>query len=401
MRARRGASSFEMLAVVTLVALGSVAAMHTLRDSVVRSVDAVRAAIESLSALNPGAFERGQVPATPASASATPSERAPDTPASRGEEGLGTGGKVLVGLAGAATGVAVGIGVTAGTAYVASLACGPAAPVCAGAVTLGLLGYAGYELYNGGFAQLRGAFGRVFSTQRASVADAFTVGATLGGIAYGAGASFGRGAALQRGLVARAARAGLEQRDAIARRLATAQAARAGTASQRIPGSGDAEHAIDELPRPGASDDLAALTRDPDAHTLARHGGSVTDEQLQYRARTGVAPDGSTLAGGKIPPISSAFNSDADAVRALAVARAEVQRKLATMPAGTTVVRIDPVDTGSVIGRGFRRIGSSNPNNHALLGPLQRLDNLTRVQGTFRYNPTTGTWDPITMFPAP
>lgn len=150
----------------------------------------------------------------------------------------------------------------------------------------------------------------------------------------------------------------------------------------------------------GASDDLATLSRDADAHTLTRHGESVTDEQLQHRARTGVAPDGSTLAGGQIPPISSAFHSNADAVRSLAAARAEVQRRLASMPAGTTVVRIGPVDTGRVVGRGYRRVGGSNPNN-AALGPLQRLDDLSHVQGTFRYNPTTGTWDPITMFPTP
>jgi hypothetical protein len=150
----------------------------------------------------------------------------------------------------------------------------------------------------------------------------------------------------------------------------------------------------------GAADDLASLSRDPDAHTLRRHGGSVTDDQLQHRARTGVAPDGSTLSGGQIPPISSAFNTDADAVRSLAAARAQVQRQLANMPAGTTVVTIKPVDTGRAIGRGYRRVGSSNPNT-IKEGPLQKLDDLTHVQGTFRYNPSTGTWDPITMFPAP
>ena len=37
-----------------------------------------------------------------------------------------------------------------------------------------------------------------------------------------------------------------------------------------------------------------SLVRDhPDAHPIARHGESVTDSQLETRARTGVAPDGS------------------------------------------------------------------------------------------------------------
>lgn len=58
------------------------------------------------------------------------------------------------------------------------------------------------------------------------------------------------------------------------------------------------------------------LTRHDDAHSLERHGGKVTDEQLETRARTGVAPDGSskTTPDGKvvIPPKSTAFNSDAE-----------------------------------------------------------------------------------------
>ena len=37
---------------------------------------------------------------------------------------------------------------------------------------------------------------------------------------------------------------------------------------------------------------FSSVTRHPDAHSVARHGGAVTDDQLAVRARTGVAPDG-------------------------------------------------------------------------------------------------------------
>ena len=55
------------------------------------------------------------------------------------------------------------------------------------------------------------------------------------------------------------------------------------------------------------------------AHTLERHGGSVTDAQLIHRARTGVGPDGHVKvhAGTGLalrPPHASAYCSDAHAI---------------------------------------------------------------------------------------
>lgn len=56
------------------------------------------------------------------------------------------------------------------------------------------------------------------------------------------------------------------------------------------------------------------LTATADAHALARHGGSVTDEQLMNRSLTGVAPDGSVKLATNgtpiLPPMLSAFHSD-------------------------------------------------------------------------------------------
>ena len=127
---------------------------------------------------------------------------------------------MAVGAAGAAAGVVAGAGLSWGTAYGSSLLCGPAAGICAGAVTVALVGYGGYKLYNGGWTQLKGSFGRVFSSETASVGDALTVGTTLGGIAYGAGASFGRGAAVQQEILENATSAGLAHREVIGEVLA-------------------------------------------------------------------------------------------------------------------------------------------------------------------------------------
>ena len=128
------------------------------------------------------------------------------------------------------------------------------------------------------------------------------------------------------------------------------------------------------------------LTSHANAHTLGRHGGAVTDSQLITRARTGVAPDGSTLAGNRIPPISSAFHSDDALLRADSVLRGgRLQQEIAANPGATSLTF--KFDVGENSGRGFRRIGSSNPRNVNLLGPVQRIDNITRTSdGCAKFN---------------
>jgi hypothetical protein len=69
--------------------------------------------------------------------------------------------------------------------------CGPAAPLCAGAVTGYFVYQGGKALYNGGWTALKGAFARTFSSDEASVGDALTVGMTIGGAAYGVGEATG------------------------------------------------------------------------------------------------------------------------------------------------------------------------------------------------------------------
>jgi Flp pilus assembly pilin Flp len=136
---------------------------------------------------------------------------------------VGTGGKVAVAAAGALAGAAMAAGTNIATAYVASLACGPGAPVCAGAVTVavavGLAGYGVHELMNGGWSALKGSFSRVFSSEDATVGDALSVGSTLGAAAYGIGTtglSGASGAARGEAIAQLGARAGAATRAEIA-----------------------------------------------------------------------------------------------------------------------------------------------------------------------------------------
>lgn len=56
-------------------------------------------------------------------------------------------------------------------------------------------------------------------------------------------------------------------------------------------------------------------------------------------------------------------------------------------------------DVGEDIGRGYRRLGSSNPNNVGRYGPPERINNLTHAKVTVVKNLNTGVWETITMFP--
>lgn len=140
------------------------------------------------------------------------------------------------------------------------------------------------------------------------------------------------------------------------------------------------------------------LTSHPNAHSIQRHGGGVTDEQLMTRARTGIAPDGSvkrTRGRVVVPPMSSAFNSNADLVKADDFLRQKALQDAIRDNPGETVLTVTD-DMGSTVGRGYSRIGSSRQVDVA--GPLQRQE-LSGVRGTYELNPTTGEWETITLFP--
>lgn len=159
--------------------------------------------------------------------------------------------------------------------------------------------------------------------------------------------------------------------------------------------------------RAGIADPESArrLTAAPGAHTLPRHGGSVTDEQLQTRARTGVAPDGHVKLkpNGQVilPPHATAFHSDEMA--ALADRRIRdsgaLQAAIDANP-GESTVPVPATDIGEDVGRGFSRIGSStyDPDRQ---GPLQMHPSIRHVRGVYEKDPATGEWLPITLYPDP
>jgi len=151
------------------------------------------------------------------------------------------------------------------------------------------------------------------------------------------------------------------------------------------------------------------LTRAPGAHTLQKHGGSVTNEQLEHRARTGVAPDGSIAPLKKngnipIPPFATAFHSDEDALRAeAAVRQSGALHRAIEDQKDAEVVRLPATEVGFDTGRGFARIDSQTPPGAppTAQGPLQFYPAITRVRGYYLRDPSTGEYYPTTLFPDP
>lgn len=145
------------------------------------------------------------------------------------------------------------------------------------------------------------------------------------------------------------------------------------------------------------------ITSHPDAHGFDRHGGRVTDGELQTRARTGVAPDGSSkvVAGQtKIPPHSTAFHSDELLITAdQAIRNGPLQAKIAANPS-ETLHRVVGYDVGKDLGRGYSRIGpaSYSPDTQ---GPLLRHDGISKATAVYEKNATTGKWMTITIYPEP
>jgi hypothetical protein len=147
-----------------------------------------------------------------------------------------------------------------------------------------------------------------------------------------------------------------------------------------------------------------ALTAHPDGHAFSVHGGSVTDAQNVIRARTGTKPDGSI---GPIPKLSSAFHSDGLLLYADQTIRdgGGLMNAISRQP-GQSIVRVETQDVGNLglnLGYGYARLGASgNKAENAIgIGPLRRIDGLSSAQGIYEYNPATGVWETITIYPAP
>ncbi|MBN0989607.1 hypothetical protein [Amphritea pacifica] len=133
-----------------------------------------------------------------------------------------------------------------------------------------------------------------------------------------------------------------------------------------------------------------------EGHALERHGGSVTDEQLYVRARTGVAPDGSKTRRG-YTPTSTAFNSDELLVQADDFLRNNyLDNAVKNAEPGTLRIKVS-ADTGVELGRGYVPVGKKT----GLSGPLKKVDGLTNVEAWYVYDPAKNIWQTNTIYPIP
>ena len=124
-----------------------------------------------------------------------------------------------------------------------------------------------------------------------------------------------------------------------------------------------------------------------EGQALERHGGSVTDEQLYVRARTGVAPDGSKTRRG-YTPTSTAFNSDELLVQADDFLRNNyLDDAIKNAEPGTLRIKVS-ADMGVELGRGYVPVGKKA----GLSGPLQKVDGLTNVEAWYVYDPAKNIW---------
>jgi hypothetical protein len=166
-------------------------------------------------------------------------------------------------------------------------------------------------------------------------------------------------------------------------------------ATRKVAPSGRVAPAIDPAQR-------ALITSHPNAHAFERHGGGVTDAQLETRARTGVAPDGSKkVVGGKtvVPPNSTAFHSDELLVKAdQAIRNGPLKAQIAADPSAT-VQKVEGFDVGIDLGRGYSRIGGSKQPD--LQGPLELRKGITKATAVYEKNAATGEWQTITIYPEP
>lgn len=144
------------------------------------------------------------------------------------------------------------------------------------------------------------------------------------------------------------------------------------------------------------------LTNHSEAHAFGRHGGRVTDDALIRRALTGVTPD--DVQGSFVPSLSSAFHSDEALIFADQQIRngGALETAIARHPLAFEV-RVTPDlvgDLGVDLGRGYVRVGGGalDASNRGL---PRLMTNLRSAQGDYAFNPSTGNWETISVYPAP
>lgn len=135
-------------------------------------------------------------------------------------------------------------------------------------------------------------------------------------------------------------------------------------------------------------DELATLQAHPNAHCLEKHGHTVTDEAIQWRSITGVAPNGqhgNVVNGTK-------FNSAADiklALTELGTNTTRYQNKLQNL-------------TSEEIERGGFAIEFEFPNSMGYgyrKNTLESVPEVNKVLAAYRFDDASGEYFLITMYP--
>ncbi|MNL40007.1 hypothetical protein D3C87_1623230 [compost metagenome] len=96
--------------------------------------------------------------------------------------------------------------------------------------------------------------------------------------------------------------------------------------------------------------------------------------------------------------MSTAFYSNDLLILADEILRESCLGRAVAFSPNQNSIRLNGVDLGVNLGRGFSRIGSSsyNPN---LQGPIQRIDGLQKVDAVYKWSSVENRWLTDTIFP--
>ena len=150
-----------------------------------------------------------------------------------------------------------------------------------------------------------------------------------------------------------------------------------------------------------------------DAHSLKRHGPDVTDNDLNRRLKTGIAPDGKLSP----TPASTRFKNHNEWVQTHDAARAKIAKRegidLSKPPPpgkeGPHRITMDhgrPIDDGFIGRPGTKhKIQATNPKTGntqkvPVYGDTEPVSGLTRTTTTIEWNPNTQKWETVQHFPS-
>lgn len=168
--------------------------------------------------------------------------------------------------------------------------------------------------------------------------------------------------------------------------------------NQEEGGAGGEEKTPETTPDPDVVKQLEELP----GHGHEMHGSQVTDQQLIDRVQTGARPDGTV---GK--KVSAATKFDTPEAELDAVTKG--QQLMSNEPPGVINVKPDgvavpeykdPIVAGPPEGYGSGYEVMRDANGNPLPGrPVQPTGQLPNAQLVYKWNPGSGTWDPVTQYP--